>query len=165
MIIRVVNSVNKNNLNEKIFAKDPDLRLFQLPHGCASVPHLSDLLTFSQKDIYLSWILPKTVLNVLHSKECINANTLLETETENTMEDEEGNIPISLLVEDAHTMYTRNDTTDISFECQSTLTLSIPPRSAYQSILSKNDNFRTAIFCFPLIQGVLQSTTVQSILL
>ena len=38
-------SVNKNNLNEKIFAKDPDLRLFQLPRGCASVPHSADLLT------------------------------------------------------------------------------------------------------------------------
>ena len=68
------------------------------------------------------------------------------------MEDEDENIPISLLVEDAHTMYTKNDTTDISFECQSTLDLSIPPWSAYQSILSKNDNFQTAIFRFPLIQ-------------
>ena len=68
-------SVNKNNVNEKIVAKDPDLRLFQLPHGCASVPHSSDLLTLSQKDIYLSWILSRTVLHVLQSKECINANT------------------------------------------------------------------------------------------
>ena len=57
------------------------------------------------------------------------------------MEDEDENIPISLVVEDAHTMYTRNHTTDISFECQSTLNLSIPSWSAYQSILSKNDNF------------------------
>ena len=146
-------SVNKNNLNEEIFAKDPDLRLFQIPHGCASVPHSSDLLTLSQKDIYLSWILSKTVLNVLQSKECNNANTLLQVESEDTMEDEEENIPISLLVEDAHTMFTKNDTIDISFECQSTLNLSIPPWSAYQSILSKNDNLRTAIFRFPLIQG------------
>ena len=53
----------------------------------------------------------------------------------------------------AHSMYTKNDTTDISFECQSSLNLSIPPWSAYQSILSKNDNFRTAIFRFPLMQG------------
>ena len=55
-------SVNKNNLNEKIFAKDPDLQLFQLPRGCASVPYSSDLLTLSQKAIYLSWILSKTVI-------------------------------------------------------------------------------------------------------
>ena len=105
-------NANKNNLNAKIFAKDPagvsrrsaDLRLFQLPHGCASVPQSSDFLTLSQNDIYLSWILSKPVLNVLQSKECINANTLLQVESEETMEDEGENIPISLLVEDAHTM-------------------------------------------------------------
>ena len=47
----------------------------------------------------------------------------------------------------------KNDTADISFKCQSTLNLSILPWIAYQSILIKNDNFWTAIFRFPSIQG------------